>query len=70
MTVKELKDALKHLNDEVEIKIKLHVCDSDQEEIEETYTDILNLIVTTSTNDKSQTLDFECWHYLEEEESK
>ena len=70
MTVKELKDTLKHLNDEAEIKIKLHVCDSEQVEIEETYEDIYRVIVTTYVYDKSQTLDFECWHYLEEEESK
>lgn len=70
MTVKELKDTLKYINDEAEIRVKLHVYESDEEEIEETYTDILNLIVTTSVDDKSQTLDFECWHYLEEEESK
>ena len=70
MTVKELKDTLKHLNDEAEIKIKLHVCGSEQVEIEETYEDIYRVIVTTDVYDKSQSLVLECNYFLEEEESK
>ncbi len=70
MTVKELKDMFKNVDNEAEIKIKLHVYDSNQIEIDETYEDIYRVIVATDVYDKNQSLDLECNYFLKEKESK